>query len=224
MRKLFILVLGALIGLTPVLACGPIGAGRVTPTPTKTPKRVMAIQRTPVTTLTPTPAVTDTPTPLPPTDTPTPLPATDTPTVVPTDTPTPVPPTPTSPPPPPPPTDTPIPLPTNTPAPPPPTEPPPSQTVVTIELPEGDQFGANDDVEIVFIVRNPNGVQEFTWGIFTQNLTSLKGGNHDCNGQTECRLEVKETAPPVTGTYIVGADAIGSDGKTVRGTGAIYVN
>ncbi|NJN99126.1 MAG: hypothetical protein HC875_36055, partial [Anaerolineales bacterium] len=70
MRKLFILVLGALIGLTPILACGPIGASRVTPTPTKTPKRVMAIEQTPIPTLTPTPAVTDTPTPLPPTDTP----------------------------------------------------------------------------------------------------------------------------------------------------------
>jgi len=223
MRSLFVLWLGALLVLTPILACGPIGASRVTPTPTKTPRRVMALEQTSVPTLTATPAVTDTPTPLPPTDTPTPAPPTDTPTPAPTDTPTPVPPT-NTPLPPPPPTDTPIPPPTNTPAPPPPTQPPASQTVVTIELPEGDKFHADDEVEIVFVVRDPGGVREFTWGIFTQNLTSLKGGRHECHGATECRLEIKENVPPVKGTYIVGADAIGSDGKTVRGTGAIYVN
>ncbi len=223
MRKLSILLLGTLIALTPILACGPIGTSRVTPTPTKTPRRIMALEQTRVPTVTPTPAVTDTPTSLPPTDTPTPAPPTDTPTPAPTDTPTPVPPT-NTPLPPPPPTDTPIPLPTDTLAPPPPTSTPASSTVVTIELPDGDQFSPDDDVKIVFVARDPGGVREFTWGIFTQNLTSLKGGTHNCNGQTECRLEIKETVPPVTGTYIVGADAIGSDGKTVRGTGAIYVN
>ncbi|MCQ3978246.1 MAG: hypothetical protein DPW09_32875 [Anaerolineae bacterium] len=129
-----------------------------------------------------------------------------------------------TPPPPPPPPDTPIPPPPDTPAPPPPTQPPASQTVVTIELPKGDKFHADDEVEIVFVVRDPGGVREFTWGIFTQNLTSLKGGRYECHGATECRLKIKENVPPVKGTYIVGADAIGSDGKTVRGTGAIYVN
>jgi hypothetical protein len=96
--------------------------------------------------------------------------------------------------------------------------------VVTVELPDGNEFDKNEDVKIIFIARNPAGVKEFTWGIFTQNLTSLKGGDHECGGTTECRLEVEESAPPIEGTYIVGADAIGADGKTVRGIGEIYVH
>ncbi|MCL4295989.1 MAG: hypothetical protein KJ077_09690 [Anaerolineae bacterium] len=224
MRRFLLLVPALLLVLTPILSCSLGRVSQVTPTPTKTPKRILALDRTP--TVTPTPAVTDTPTPLPPTDTPTPLPPTDTPTPLPpTDTPTPLPTDTPVPPPPPPPTDTPLPPPpTNTPAPPPPTQPPPSQTTVTVELPDGKEFGADDEVKIVFVVRNPNGVQEFTWGIFTQNLTSLKGGEHNCSGTTECRLEIEENAPPVPGTYIVGADAIGADGKMVRGIGEIYVH
>jgi hypothetical protein len=75
----------------------------------------------------------------------------------------------------------------------------------------------------VFVVRDPSGVKEFTWGIFTQNQTSLKGGKHECGGATECRLEVKENAPPIKGTYIVGADALNVNGKITRGIGEIYV-
>jgi hypothetical protein len=95
--------------------------------------------------------------------------------------------------------------------------------VVIVELPDGQEFSTDDQVKIVFIVRDPGGVREFTWGIFTQNQTSLKGGKQSCNGSTECRLEVEEDAPPFEGTFIVGADAIGSSGNTVRGIGEIYV-
>ena len=223
MRRFLLLLPALLLVLTPSLACGLGRVSQVTPTPTKTPKRVLALDRIP--TATPTPTVTDTPTPLPPTDTPTPLP-TDTPTPLPpTDTPTPLPTDTPIPPPPPPPTDTPPPPPpADTPAPPPPTQPPPSETTVSVELPDGQEFGTDDEVKLVFVVRNPNGVKEFTWGIFTQNLTSLKGGNHNCSGATECRLEIEENAPPIPGTYIVGADAIGADGKMVRGIGEIYVH
>ena len=62
-----------------------------------------------------------------------------------------------------------------------------------------------------------------TWGIFLQNLTPLVGGDKSCGGATECKIEVKENAPPLTGTYIVGADAVDMIGNTARGTSAIYV-
>lgn len=203
--------------IIPVLACGP-GISQVTPTPTKTPIRertvvsLPTITPTPTSTLTPIPSDTPTPTPIPP-DTATPIP--------PTETPTPVPPTNTPVPPPPPPTNTPVPVQPTSPPPPPP--PPSSKPDVIVELPDGDVFSSGEEVKIVFIVRDPDGVDSFTWGIFLQNLTPLVGGDEFCGGATECRLEVEENAPPLTGTYIVGADAVDVHGNTARGTSAIYV-
>ncbi|HXV98602.1 MAG TPA: hypothetical protein VEC93_09270, partial [Anaerolineae bacterium] len=103
MKRFLILFSGALmIFIAPILACGPGAASQVTPTPTKTPKRVMALEQTRVPTAPAnsgpanpvipeivSPIDTPTATPLPPTDTPTPLPPTDTPTPLPTDTPVP---------------------------------------------------------------------------------------------------------------------------------------
>ncbi|HXV97551.1 MAG TPA: hypothetical protein VEC93_03945, partial [Anaerolineae bacterium] len=94
---------------------------------------------------------------------------------------------------------------------------------VIVELPDGNTFDTDEEVHIVFVVRDPGGVKDFTWGIFTQNQTSLKGGRHECGGTTECRLEVREGAPPIPGTFIVGADALSVSGKTTRGIGEIYV-
>lgn len=204
--------------LFPTFACGSI-AGRVTPTPTKTPRPFRTVVNLP--TVTPTPTPTDTPIP---TDTPTPTPIpTDTPTPIPTDTPTNTPP---PPPPPPPPTDTPLPPPADTPTPLPPAAPPPppsSKPDVIVELPDGNTFSSGDEVKIIFIVRDPDGVKEFTWGVFTQNQTPLIGGERNCNNATECREEVEAVAPPVSGTYLVGADAIDAHGNTARGVGEIYV-
>lgn len=225
MKRSLLLLPGVLmIVFAPILACGPSAASRVTPTPTKTPKRVLALQQTPTSaaTSTPVPVPTDTPTPVP-TDTPVPLP-TDTPVPVPTDTPVPPPTnTPVPPPPAPPPTDTPVPAPTQPPAPA-PTQPPASALQVIIEFPDGQEFGTDDKVSINFIVRDPGGVSKFEWGIFTQNQTSLKGGKKECGGATECREEIRESAPPIPGTFIVGADAIATNGATKRGLGEIYIS
>ncbi|MFN8454683.1 MAG: hypothetical protein U0401_08455 [Anaerolineae bacterium] len=221
-RSLFLLSGALMLIFAPILACGPSAASRVTPTPTKTPKRVLALEQTPTSVATPTPAPTSTPVPtdtptLPPPPTDTPLPPTDTPTPVPTDTPVP--------PPPPPPTFTPAPPPPPTQPPAPqPTQPPPSALQVIIELPDGKEFSAGDKVKINFIVTDPNGVSKFEWGIFTQNQTPLKNGKKDCGGATECREEIKENAPSLSGTYIIGADAVSSNGATKRGIGEIYVS
>ncbi len=75
---------------------------------------------------------------------------------------------------------------------------------------------------MVFIVRDPDGVSAFTWGIFTQNETPLMGGDKKCNGAVECREEKKVDAP-VPGTYIIGADAVDVKGNASRGIGEIYV-
>lgn len=223
MKRSFFFFLGAwMLVFAPVLACGPSALSKVTPTPTKTPRRVLVLEQTATPSATPTSVPTDTPTPVP-TNTPVP-PPTDTPVPVPTDTPAPPPTnTPVPPPPAPPPTNTPVLAPTQPPAPV-PTQPPANPLEVIIEFPDGQEFGTNDKVKINFIVRDPNGVSKFEWGIFTQNQTSLKNGKKECGGVTECREEVKESAPPISGTFIVGADAVSSTGATKRGIGEIYVS
>jgi hypothetical protein len=72
-------------------------------------------------------------------------------------------------------------------------------------------------------VRDPEGVSEFTWGIFTQNLTPLVGGDINCNNATECKHETEVVAPGISGTFLVGADALDSKGETGRGVAEIYV-
>ncbi|MCB0211138.1 MAG: hypothetical protein KDJ52_17495 [Anaerolineae bacterium] len=229
MKRSLILGQGVLlIIIIPMLACGPIAAQQVTPTPTKTPRRVQTLA--PLETTAPVLDIvlpTPTETPLP-TDTPTPTPIpTDTP--IPTETPTSVPPTntpvpPTQPPPPPPPTDTPLPAPTEAPAV--PTQPPApasSKPDIIVELPDGNTFDKGDKFKVVFIVRDPDGVSEFSWGVFTQNQTALVGGDIDCRNAIECRHEEKLEAPPFSGTFIVGADAIDAKGEDNRGIGEIYV-
>jgi hypothetical protein len=225
MNRKFLLWFYALLIMTgPLLACRVLSSQQVTPTPTKTPRpvKLMPATITPTSTpmILPTPAVaeateavpTDTPIPEPPT--PTPEPPTDTP-PPPTDTPLPLPPPTNTPAPPPP---------TNTPAPPPPTQPPPSSgPEVIVQLPNGNDYSPGDKIKLVFIVRDPDGVARFTWGIFLQNGTALKGGDKECNGAVECSEEREERAP-IPGTYIVGADAVDSKGNTKRGVGEIYVN
>ena len=230
MRHAWLLLQSVLIILSvPVLACGALSR-QVTPTPTKTPKIKTLV---PIATAA-LPAIDDlaTNTPIPdilPTATPVPVPPTDTPTPEPppTDTPTPEPP-PTNTPLPPPPTNTPLPPPpTNTPAPPPPPPPPANaETQVFVELPEGSRYSPGDRVKIVVIVRDPDGIANFAWGIFSLNDTPFPvGGDRNCGGATECRIDEDVTAPPLPDTYKVGVDVIDSKGASTRGFfGEIYIN
>ncbi len=225
MKRSWLFLQSVLIVLIlPILACGP-NISQVTPTPTKTPKKVQTLA--PLATVTATVPViilpTDTPTPTnTPTPTETPIP-TDTPTPIPTDTPTPIP---TDTPPPPPPTNTPVPPPppTSPPAPPPPPPPAPdSKPNVVVELRDGDTYDAGEKIKIKFIVTDPDGVWSFTWGIFTQNLTPLIGGEKICHNAPECSLEEEVYAPPIPGTYIVGADAVDSKGEGGRGISGVNI-
>jgi hypothetical protein len=168
---------------------------------------------------TPAPGVVDTPTPVP-TDTPAAESPTDTPVIEAAPTDTPLPPTNTPAPPPPPP-------PTNTPAPPPP--PPPTPVPVNqgpqvdVQLSDGNSYDVGEKVKIKIVVRDPDGVSSFTWGIFTQNQVPLKGGDKNCNGATECSTHIEEGIP-IPGTFIIGADAVDTKGNTNRGLGEIYVD
>lgn len=216
-----------LLIILPALACGP-SVAEVTPTPTKTPRLIRTVEPlgpaateiiVPTNTFTPeifptdTPAPTDTPTPepLPPTDTPTPEPP------PPTDTP--------APPPPPPPTDTPVPPPppADTPAAPAPTQPPASTgPQIVIELPDGDRFGVGDDVRVIITVRDPDGVANFEWGIFTENNVSVKGGERGCGNATECRIE-EEFEAVLAGTFQVGVEAVDTKGTKTIEVKQIYI-
>lgn len=214
--------------ILPALACGPATA-RVTPTPTKTPRLIRTVE--PLSTgaegqqeVSPTETLASPPTstPLPPTETPVPEPPTETPIPEPP-TETPLPPT-NTPPPPPPPTQPPPPPPTNTPAPPPPAQPAANTgPEVIVQLPDGNTFDPGDGFTMIIIVRDPDGVTSFTWGVFTQNQTPLVGGEQKCGGATECRFDDKFDAPPISGTYLAGADAVDTKGATSRGVGEIYV-
>jgi hypothetical protein len=230
--KRSILLRAILICLVPLLACGRGSALRVTPTPTKTPRLIRTVEpistgpvTSPLAPASTSPVIL--PTPVPVEEIPTAVPEvvpTDTPLPEPTATETPVPPT-NTPPPPPPPTNTPPPPPpTNTPAPPPPTQPPANTgPQVIVELPDGNTYDQGDEFNLIIIVRDPDGVQSFTWGIFTQNQTPLIGGDRDCGNATECRIEEELEAPPIPGTFLAGADAVDSKGATTRGVGEIYV-
>jgi hypothetical protein len=91
-------------------------------------------------------------------------------------------------------------------------------------LPKGNAYSPGEEIEIIFTVRNPKGIHEFTWGIFTQNLTPLIGGDEKCGGGQECRHEVEVDAPPITGSFIVGADVLDVSGKITRGIAEVYIN
>ncbi len=92
-----------------------------------------------------------------------------------------------------------------------------------VELPDGNTYETGEEFTFIIIVRDPDGVGSFTWGIFTQNQTPLIGGEQDCHNAPECRIEEELTAPPISATYLAGADAVDSKGATTRGVGEIYV-
>ena len=87
---------------------------------------------------------------------------------------------------------------------------------------DGNNYHTGDKVKIKIVVRDPDGVTSFTWGIFTQNQVGLKGGDKKCNGATECSTHIEESIP-IPGTFIIGADAVDTKGNTNRGLGEIYV-
>ena len=227
MKRIFFLWGLVVLLVVPALACGST-VSQITPTPTKTPRLIRTLA--PISTAAPTDISLPTNTPVaevPPTDTPTPEPApTDTATpepVPPTDTPVPPPPPTDTPPPPPPPTNTPAPPPTNTPAPPQPTQTPANAgPQVVIELPNGDDYGLGDEIIVIITVTDSDGVDEFNWGVFTENNVAIKGGDKDCGGATECRIE-EEFDAALAGAFQVGVEAKDNKGQGTIEKKQIYV-
>ncbi|GEM_PF-2452010 len=228
--------------IIPILACSS-GNSQITPTPTKTPKPLKPIQVVlPTFTVTPlalpvteptaapthmanTPLPESLPTNVPlasDTPIPAPLPPTDTPSPPPTDTPLPKPPTKT-PLPPPPPTATPIPLPpTATPLPLPSPTPASQGPEVTIELPDGDTYKVGDQVTIIITARDPDGVNNFKWGVFNQGNQSLVGGDKNCNRATECSTKEKFKAA-LKGQFEIGVEAKDGNGTATIQRKQLYI-
>ena len=78
-------------------------------------------------------------------------------------------------------------------------------------------------MKIIFVVRDPDGVNSFTWGVFAQNGSPLGlGGEHNCGGATECGTNEKfETK--LTGQFFVGVDTVDTKGNKTREIRQLYV-
>jgi hypothetical protein len=94
---------------------------------------------------------------------------------------------------------------------------------VIIELPDGDTYGSGDKVKLVITVRDPDGVDEFSWGVFAQNgsPTGL-GDDQDCRNATECKIETDFNAA-LTGQFFIGVDAMDALGNKVREIVQLYI-
>jgi hypothetical protein len=92
--------------------------------------------------------------------------------------------------------------------------PSPDSLNITIELPGGTTYKVGENIEMIITVSSSKGVDEFTWGVFTKNLNSLLGGDQSCGGATECKL-TKSFSLPVAWQYLIGVDAIDTEGKIV---------
>ncbi len=229
--------------LAPLLACGSNLISQVTPTPTKTPTPLQVLTATP----TSTPIIIEVQLP---TATPVPVAGEDTtinPAIAedpasqdviaeeptPTETPTPEPPTPTPVPPTPtntfiPPTFTPVPPPTATFTPLPPTNTPqptsPPGPQIIVSLPEGDIYSVGDTIEFEVTVRDPNGVDRFSWGVIRARVEPMGvGGDRRCNGSTECRMDGDFPAM-LKGEFELGVEAISTSGQSCRELKQLYVN
>ncbi len=86
-----------------------------------------------------------------------------------------------------------------------------------IELPNGDQYGVGDEVEVRITVTDPDGVGAFEWGVFTQNNVAVKGGDRDCGNSTSCSIQEKFDAA-LPGIFQIGVEA-----KDATGVGTIEV-
>jgi hypothetical protein len=97
---------------------------------------------------------------------------------------------------------------------------------VGISLPGGSNYDQNEGVRVVITVSDADGVSGLTWGVFTQNLTPLIGGNHNCGNSAQCNTEVSFNATvPGGGTaYIFGVDASDTKGNTHREISELYVH
>jgi hypothetical protein len=89
-------------------------------------------------------------------------------------------------------------------------------------LPDGNKYGKGDDVEVIITVRDSDGVEKFKWGVFTENEVAIEGGDKDCDGATECRIE-EEFEAVLDGAFQIGVDAKDNRGNHTIGMQQIYV-
>ncbi len=100
---------------------------------------------------------------------------------------------------------------------------PSSDLEVIITLPNGNSYPKSGQVKVIYTIRDTDGVTSFTWALFTQNLTPLIGGEVLCHNAPECIHEETINLPSITGTYIIGGEAVDSTGQIEREIAEIYV-
>jgi hypothetical protein len=89
-------------------------------------------------------------------------------------------------------------------------------------LPDGDKFGMGDEVKVIITVSDPDGVNFFKWGVFTQNNVAIKGGDRNCGNAGSCGTD-EEFEAVLDGTFQIGVEAEDSQGKRSIETKQIYV-
>jgi hypothetical protein len=91
-----------------------------------------------------------------------------------------------------------------------------------IDLPSGDRFSIGDEVRVRITVSDPDGVSTFDWGVFTENRTSVQGGERNCGNATHCELE-EEFEAQLPGAFQIGVEAKDATGATTIEVKQIYV-
>ncbi len=100
---------------------------------------------------------------------------------------------------------------------------PSSDLEVIITLPDGNSYPKSGQVKVIYTIRDTDGVTSFVWGLFTQNLTPLNGGEVLCHNTPECIYEETINLSSITGTFIIGVDAVDFTGQIEREIAEIYV-
>lgn len=89
---------------------------------------------------------------------------------------------------------------------------PDKEIEVDIELPNGLVYQVGDTVEVKVTVSSMQGVDSFTWTIFTQSLTAITGGYKECAGASQCIINEFYTMNG-SGDFFVAVEAIDVEGK-----------
>jgi hypothetical protein len=90
---------------------------------------------------------------------------------------------------------------------------PTEQINIDIELPNGLIYQVGDRVEVIITVSSVQGIDNFTWGAFVGNLSPITGGNKECNGLSQCKIEGSFFVMG-PGDFFIGVEALDVKGKT----------
>jgi len=85
--------------------------------------------------------------------------------------------------------------------------PPVNQSRIVIDLPLQNNYQVNQNIPFTITVTNKLGLNRFVWGAFKGISPIGVGGLQDCFGAVECKITAS-FSPPITGEYLIAADAV----------------